>query len=300
MANSEDIEARLCAFIEGSLSPAERAEIERHLEAHPQHRQMIQDLIHTRNLIGSLPQANAPEDLCDGLQGQLERSLLLGGCLTPAQAHEPLHRPRRHLPHLAMVAAVCVLSLGFGSVLYYLLHAASHPATLAISQAAPTNNPSFTDSTVSALIASAPAQTPAPDDSAIPASDTIAAANTTLAIPTTQPSIVAPDTQPAADDASAVLAVSVPTTQPLAAATTEPTTQPALAGPTQPPSFDGLFAAPIMPTTLPFASDANTPMGSPFASPAQVLSTPTTLPAALVPSTAPPTTAPVAGDAFAQ
>ena len=39
--NSENIEARLCAYVEGDLDEQGRVEIERHLEAHPNHRRLL-------------------------------------------------------------------------------------------------------------------------------------------------------------------------------------------------------------------------------------------------------------------
>jgi len=298
MANSEDIEARLCAYIEGSLSPDEQAEIERHLAAHPQHRQMIHDLIRTRNLVGTLPRVNAPEDLCDGLQGQLERSMLLSGGLTPTHAASLNPRPRR-LSHLAIVGVVCLLSLGFGSVVYYVLRAALYPVQLAV---APLPPPSMDSTGATAATAAnvAAASTPAVSDaSAIPASDSTNIANASVAVATTQPSFVFSTTQPALGDPMAALALSVPATEPSTVAAIQPATQPALAG-------SDLFAAPDSlsnafgnPATLPSALDLGNVLATPLLPPVQSVASPATQPADL-PSIAIPTTAPVADDADGQ
>ena len=76
--NQEQIEARLCDYIEGTVTEAERADIEKHLAANPQHRRLIDQLLKTRHLIRQLPRAKAPADVSETLQGQLERSILLG------------------------------------------------------------------------------------------------------------------------------------------------------------------------------------------------------------------------------
>ncbi|MGA2231633.1 MAG: zf-HC2 domain-containing protein [Tepidisphaeraceae bacterium] len=307
MANSEDIEARLCAYIEGSLSPAEQAEIERHLEAHPQHRQMIQDLIRTRDLVGTLPRVNAPEDLCDGLQGQLERSMLLGDGLTPAHSASLNPRPRR-LSHMAMIGVVCVLSVGFGSVVYYVLRAAFYPAQLAVAPVPPpppnTSAVDATGATAATAANVAAASTAAASDAlAIPASDTTNVANASVAIATTQPTFVFSATQPSVGDSSAALALSVPATEPTALATIQPATQPA-----PQPALGGsdLFAAPDAlsnpfgnPATLPSALDLGNTLATPLLAPVQGVAAPATQPAD-VPAIVFPTTAPVAADADGQ
>ena len=55
MAKTEDIEAKLAAYVDGELDAAGRAQIEKHLTEHPQHRQLIADLMQQRTLIQSLP-----------------------------------------------------------------------------------------------------------------------------------------------------------------------------------------------------------------------------------------------------
>ena len=43
--NTENIEAALCAYVDGELDAKERVEIEKHLEANPQHRQLLLELM---------------------------------------------------------------------------------------------------------------------------------------------------------------------------------------------------------------------------------------------------------------
>ena len=77
MANTENIEAKLCAYVDGELDAAGRAEIEQHLATNPQHRQLMVELSEQRRLLGGLPRAKAPEDMLEAVQNQLERSALL-------------------------------------------------------------------------------------------------------------------------------------------------------------------------------------------------------------------------------
>src|SRR3954464_2322636 len=77
MANTEQIEARLCAYVDGELDAAGRAEIEAHLQANPQHRELLAELMVQRDFLRQLPKASAPADLYDSFQTQLERSVLL-------------------------------------------------------------------------------------------------------------------------------------------------------------------------------------------------------------------------------
>src|SRR4051812_15318112 len=77
MANTENIEAKLCAYVDGELDAAGRAEIEAHLASNPQHRQLMAELNGQRGLLRGLPRAKAPDDLLETVQTQLERSVLL-------------------------------------------------------------------------------------------------------------------------------------------------------------------------------------------------------------------------------
>src|SRR6267143_390465 len=77
--NVEEIEAKLAAYVDGELTPAEKVEIETHLEQNPSHRSLLHDLAWHRNLLRSLPREKAPGDCTEGFQGQLERDILLGG-----------------------------------------------------------------------------------------------------------------------------------------------------------------------------------------------------------------------------
>src|SRR3954454_12878269 len=77
--NVEEIEAKLAAYVDGELTPAERVEIETYLQTNPSHRSLLQDLVAHRDLLRKLPREKAPGDCTEGFQGQLERDILLGG-----------------------------------------------------------------------------------------------------------------------------------------------------------------------------------------------------------------------------
>src|SRR5260370_37230446 len=75
--NIEAIEAKLCAYVEGVLDEKDRAEIERHLEANPQHRKLLADLGRTREMLRARPHESSPPDIMEALQGHLERGAFL-------------------------------------------------------------------------------------------------------------------------------------------------------------------------------------------------------------------------------
>ena len=109
----ENIEAMLCAYIEGDLDEAGRAQIEKHLQEHPQHRKLIAALTTTRDLMRDLPRAKAPADVGEWLHGQVERSILLddSDMKTTAQRAKP-----SRWPQLLGVAAVLLLFASLGII----------------------------------------------------------------------------------------------------------------------------------------------------------------------------------------
>jgi anti-sigma factor RsiW len=122
--NQEQIEARLCDYVEGTLTDAERADIEKHLASNPQHRKLIGELLKTRDLVRKLPRAKAPQDVAETLQGQLERSVLLGSM--------PDELPASHLrigfwSRFRAIAAMLILAAGLGSVVFFMLRNTRSP-----------------------------------------------------------------------------------------------------------------------------------------------------------------------------
>src|SRR5688572_32796626 len=107
--SSEQIEAKLCAYLEGELDEQGRAEIEKHLAGNPAHRKLLAEVARTRDLVRALPRESAPADLCEQFQGHLERAVLLDD--TPDDAEASALRIGRWRPVLAM-AALVVLAVG--------------------------------------------------------------------------------------------------------------------------------------------------------------------------------------------
>jgi hypothetical protein len=109
----ENIEAMLCAYIEGDLDEAGRAQIEKHLQEHPQHRKLIAALAATRDLVRDLPRAKAPPDVGEWVHGQVERSILLDD--SGSMIATPGKRPSRW-PQLLGVAAVLLLFVALAAI----------------------------------------------------------------------------------------------------------------------------------------------------------------------------------------
>ena len=119
--NQEIIESKLCAYIDGELDPEGRAEIEKHLEANPQHRRLLESLKATRDLLRWLPREPAPPELAESLNGQLERSVLLdydGESLRP-----------RIVPRVLAAAAIVILTAGLAAAVYFALPKSRRNAT---------------------------------------------------------------------------------------------------------------------------------------------------------------------------
>src|SRR4051812_1438866 len=116
MANTEQIEAKLCAYVDGELDAAGRADIEAHLAANPQHRQLLAELREQREMLRALPHVKAPGDLIESLQTQLERSVLFND---NAEAPYVAGRINRWPPIVA--AAVLLLSVGLAAIIYFML-----------------------------------------------------------------------------------------------------------------------------------------------------------------------------------
>ena len=110
----EATEARLCAYLEGTLLPTEKVEIERHLLANPQHKRLLAELATTREWTRMLPFENVPIDLAEAFQGQVERSILLDD--SDAQGATV-----RRWPQLVLIAATVVITLGLGFLIYAML-----------------------------------------------------------------------------------------------------------------------------------------------------------------------------------
>ena len=123
MAKTEDIEAKLAAFVDGELDEAGRAEIEKHLVANPQHRELIAELAQQRDLLMGLPRASAPADIAETINAQLERSALLGNVEDEVEA---ANMRISRWPQIRAIAAVLMLVLGLAAVIWALLPSPNH------------------------------------------------------------------------------------------------------------------------------------------------------------------------------
>src|SRR3954467_1271294 len=126
--NVEEIEAKLAAYVDGELTPAERVEIETYLQTNPSHRSLLQDLVLHRKLLRSLPREKAPGDCTEGFQGQLERDILLGG--------DELSRGRsrwriQYSPQLLSAAAIVLVAVALAIIVYSVLPSHQPRAPLA-------------------------------------------------------------------------------------------------------------------------------------------------------------------------
>ena len=113
----EQIESRLCAYVDGELTAAEAAEIERLLDANPAHKALIRDLIAQRQMLRSLPREPAGLDLSEALQAPLEREALLA----PDFADSGGRFRRGHWPQVVSLAAVFMLSVALFGAIYFVL-----------------------------------------------------------------------------------------------------------------------------------------------------------------------------------
>ncbi|MGH7178026.1 MAG: polysaccharide biosynthesis/export family protein, partial [Tepidisphaeraceae bacterium] len=140
MSDTESIEARLCAYVDGELDASGRAEIEAHLASSPEHRRLMDDLLQTRQWMHDLPRAAAPVDLSESMNAQLERSALLGGDDGGADALR-----LRYRPPVRAIAAVVLLTMVLAAAIYWILPSATpQPPTLATLRPEPAS-PSMPD-----------------------------------------------------------------------------------------------------------------------------------------------------------
>src|SRR5580658_15635 len=108
-------EAKLCAYLEGDIGPADRAEIEKYLESNAAHRQLLSELKKTQGLLASLPREPAPPEIAEAFHGHLERSMLLD-----ETDHEASVRSGRWPQRLA-IAAIVFLTFCLGGLVVYIV-----------------------------------------------------------------------------------------------------------------------------------------------------------------------------------
>ena len=129
----ENTEAKLAAYIDGDLDGSDRAEIEKLLEQNPNYRRVLDQLRQTRQLLRGLPRESAPPELSEIFNSQLERSVLLDGITEQRPRSGPLNR----WPQFMMAAAVVLLTVGLGTVVYLVLPRSRPPIRVADSSPPP-------------------------------------------------------------------------------------------------------------------------------------------------------------------
>ncbi len=129
----ENTEAKLAAYIDGDLDGSDRAEIEKLLEQNPNYRRVLDQLRQTRQLLRGLPRESAPPELSEIFNSQLERSVLLDGITEQRPKSGPLNR----WPQFMMAAAVVLLTVGLGTVVYFVLPKSRPPIRIAQNSAMP-------------------------------------------------------------------------------------------------------------------------------------------------------------------
>jgi anti-sigma factor RsiW len=120
----EDNEAMLCAYIEGDLDAAGRAQIEKLLQDNPQHRKLLAELTAMRDLVRGLPRVKAPMDVGDSLRQRAERSMLLDG----PGAVVPQGQRVNRWPQFFAIAAIFLLFSSLCFILYKALGPTLKPA----------------------------------------------------------------------------------------------------------------------------------------------------------------------------
>lgn len=117
--NGEQFEALLAGYIEGELDARQRAAVERYLAANPQQRQLIQRMSELRTALRELPREPAPADLREDVQGQLERTMLLGEAIEDEVAALEMRIDR--WSQLRAAAAIALLVAGVAAAIYWAL-----------------------------------------------------------------------------------------------------------------------------------------------------------------------------------
>ena len=130
----ENTEAKLAAYIDGDLDGSDRAEIEKLLEQNPNYRRVLDQLRQTRQLLRGLPRESAPPELCEIFNSQLERSVAMLDGITEQR---PRSGPLNRWPQFMMAAAVVLLTVGLGTVVYFVLPKSRPPLRVAQNSAAP-------------------------------------------------------------------------------------------------------------------------------------------------------------------
>ncbi|MFT3788527.1 MAG: hypothetical protein QM770_20540 [Tepidisphaeraceae bacterium] len=105
---TENLEALLAGYIDGSLNEAEQREADAFLDAHPEIREELQRAMLDSEYLRVLPRAQLPVDLSETVGARLEREMLLSDRGVPIAPEQ-----RWGVPGMA-VAAMVLMGIGIG------------------------------------------------------------------------------------------------------------------------------------------------------------------------------------------
>ena len=114
-----NIEELLNSFIDGELTERERTEVQRLISHDAQVAQRLRELQKTQMLVGSLPRAEAPAQIMNGIKASLERDKVSDEPVWSAERFEK-RVGARHLLARKVLAAAAMIGLVaiFGGVIY--------------------------------------------------------------------------------------------------------------------------------------------------------------------------------------
>ncbi len=123
--DKDNLGEQLSAYLDGELSDAETAEVERLVAADPQAREMLEAFRRTVETVRALPRQSAPDSLLDDLTARVERAQLLDGMPEPTQ---PVRGTHRSTWGLLASAAIVIFAVGGGFWAFtQISDKASHP-----------------------------------------------------------------------------------------------------------------------------------------------------------------------------
>ena len=116
MANRVEQPEQLTAYLDGELSPAQRAEVERLIASESEARQLLEDLQETSRLVAALPPEQAPADLADAVVSRMERRDLLDEKLGKSQKVKKLESQKIEATGVAVWARRFAVAASFALV----------------------------------------------------------------------------------------------------------------------------------------------------------------------------------------
>lgn len=123
--NSEQLEALLADYVDGSLDAEQIKTVEKAIAADPQLARQLRQMKQIRGVLAGMPRATAPSDLAEDVQSQLERNILLGD--SAGDSLDPDLRISRW-PQIRAMAAVVALAAGLGLLVWSMLPSTNGPS----------------------------------------------------------------------------------------------------------------------------------------------------------------------------